>query len=73
MTRRWLIARFESIVLIASRGRLEIDAHNLTAGGWPFRGHLLDLRTPAFVLTDRGHTLESACEMFGLPFVKRDV
>jgi hypothetical protein len=29
-----------------------------------FRGHFLDLRTLAFALTDRGHTLESACEAF---------
>ncbi|MFY9720176.1 MAG: hypothetical protein WAK16_11080, partial [Candidatus Cybelea sp.] len=31
-----------------------------------FRGHFLDLRTLAFVLTDRGHTLESACKAFGV-------
>ncbi|HZQ17468.1 MAG TPA: hypothetical protein VFA90_02015 [Terriglobales bacterium] len=29
-----------------------------------FRGHLLDLRTLAFALTDRGYSLESACEAF---------
>jgi hypothetical protein len=29
-----------------------------------FRGHLLDLRTLAFSLTDRGHSLETACEAF---------
>jgi hypothetical protein len=40
---------------------------------WSFRGHLLDLRTLTFALTDRGHTLESACEAFGVPYVKRDV
>ena len=34
--------------------------------GAPFRGHFLDLRTLAFVLTDRGHTLESACKAFGV-------
>jgi hypothetical protein len=38
-----------------------------------FRGHFLDLRTLAFVLTDGGHTLESACEAFGVPFTKRRV
>ena len=32
----------------------------------PFRGNFLDLRTLAFVLTDRGHTLESACTAFGI-------
>jgi hypothetical protein len=31
-----------------------------------FRGHFLDLRTLAFVLTDHGHSLESACEAFGV-------
>lgn len=38
-----------------------------------FRGHLLDLRTLVFVLTDRGHTLVSACEAFGVPYIKRKV
>ncbi len=40
---------------------------------WSFRGHLLDLRTLTFALTDRGHKLESACKAFDVPFVKRDV
>ena len=31
-----------------------------------FRGHFLDLRTLAFALTDRGYTLEQACEAFGV-------
>ena len=31
-----------------------------------FRGHFLDLRTLAFVLTDRGHSLDSACKAFGV-------
>ena len=30
-----------------------------------FRGNFLDLRTLAFVLTDKGHSLASACEDFG--------
>jgi|HubBroStandDraft_4_1064222.scaffolds.fasta_scaffold00010_75 hypothetical protein len=34
--------------------------------GGPFRGHFLDLRTLAFVLTDRGHSLDSACKAFGV-------
>ena len=34
--------------------------------GYKFRGHFLDLRTLAFALTDRGHTLESACQEFGV-------
>src|SRR5205807_46134 len=29
-----------------------------------FRGHFLDLRTLAFALTDRGYTLQRACEDF---------
>jgi hypothetical protein len=36
-----------------------------------FRGHFLDLRTLAFALTDRGHTLESACEAFGVEHGKQ--
>jgi hypothetical protein len=32
----------------------------------PFKGHFLDLRTLAFALTDRGHSLRSACEAFGV-------
>src|SRR5262249_4312297 len=31
-----------------------------------FRGHFLDLRTLAFVLTNQGHSLESACRAFGV-------
>ncbi len=31
-----------------------------------FRGHFLDLRTLAFALTDRGYSLETACEAFGV-------
>ena len=40
---------------------------------WKFRGNFLDLRTLAFSLTDRGHTLESACKAFGVPYEKREV
>lgn len=40
---------------------------------WRFRGHFLDLRTLAFVLTDEGHSLESACGAFGVPYRKRKV
>lgn len=36
-----------------------------------FRGHFLDLRTLAFALTDRGHSLESACEAFGVEHPKQ--
>ena len=38
-----------------------------------FRGHFLDLRTLVFALTDRGHSLESGCAAYGVPFTKRDV
>lgn len=38
-----------------------------------FRGNLLDLRTLAFSLSDRSHTLESACDDFGVPYTKRKV
>ncbi|MGI8558535.1 MAG: hypothetical protein ACR2ND_09535 [Solirubrobacteraceae bacterium] len=38
-----------------------------------FRGHLLDLRTTAFALTNQGHTLESACRAFAVRFIKREV
>jgi hypothetical protein len=38
-----------------------------------FRGNFLDLRTLAFALTDRGHTLESACQAFGVEHGKKSV
>jgi hypothetical protein len=38
-----------------------------------FRGNCLDARTLAFVLTDRGHTLESACKAFGIENGKQHV
>ena len=41
--------------------------------GYVFRGHFLDLRTLAFALTDRGHTLESACEEFDVEHGKESV
>jgi hypothetical protein len=39
----------------------------------PFRGHFIDLRTLAFALTDRSHSLESACDAFEVPYTKRPV
>jgi len=39
--------------------------------GYIFRGHLLDLRTLAFALTDRGYSLESACKAFGVKHGKQ--
>jgi hypothetical protein len=38
-----------------------------------FAGHILDCRTLAFALTNEGHSLESACEAFGVPYTKRSV
>jgi hypothetical protein len=40
---------------------------------WKGRGRFVDLRTLAFALTDRGHTLESACHAFDVPFHKAKV
>jgi hypothetical protein len=34
--------------------------------------HLLDLRTLAFAHTNASHSLESACDTFGVPYKKRD-
>jgi hypothetical protein len=39
--------------------------------GYKFRGHVLDLRTLAFALTDRGYSLEKACEAFGVEHGKQ--
>jgi hypothetical protein len=40
---------------------------------YTFRGHFLDLRTLAFALTDRGYSLEGACEDFGVEHGKQTV
>lgn len=39
--------------------------------GYKFRGHFLDLRTLAFALTDKGYSLETACEAFGVEHGKQ--
>ena len=39
--------------------------------GFKFRGHFLDLRTLVFALTDKGHTLESACTLLGVEHGKQ--
>jgi hypothetical protein len=39
--------------------------------GFKFRGHFLDLRTLAFAVTDKGYTLETACEAFGVEHGKQ--
>jgi hypothetical protein len=41
--------------------------------GYKFRGHMLDLRTLAFALTDRSYSLESACQAFGVEHGKMHV
>jgi len=41
--------------------------------GYKFRGHFLDLRTLAFALTDKAHSLKSACEDFGVEHPKQPV
>ncbi len=39
--------------------------------GYIFRGHMLDLRTLAFALTDRGSSLEAACQAFEVQHPKQ--
>jgi hypothetical protein len=39
--------------------------------GHRFRGHFLDLRTLSFALTDKGYTLKTACEAFGVEHGKK--
>jgi hypothetical protein len=41
--------------------------------GYKFRGHMLDLRTMAFALTDRAYSLASACRAFGVEHGKQHV
>ena len=41
--------------------------------GHNFKGHFLDLKTLTFALTDRGHSLASACETFGVEHGKQSV
>ena len=38
-----------------------------------FRGHMLDAKTLAFALTDRGLSLEAACQLFGVKHGKQKV
>lgn len=68
--------------LIGFTGRKEVDQEDLipegsqtgkSEGDYIFRGHFLDLRTLAFSLTDRGHSLESACEAFQVEHPKKPV
>jgi hypothetical protein len=38
-----------------------------------FAGHVLDVRQLMFALTNRGHSLVSGCEAYGVPYAKREV
>ncbi len=55
----------------------DLIPENSTTGepekGYKFRGHMLDLRTLAFALTDRSYSLESACQAFGVEHGKQHV
>lgn len=64
--------------LIAFTGRKSPDPVDLIPEGSTtakpekiFQGNFLDLRTLAFALTDRGHSLESACEGFHVEHPKQ--
>ncbi len=72
--------RFRPRIAYASidskRARIQFTAVNVQAKrryASIFRGHFLDLKTLAFCLTDRGHTLASACEAFGVTEGKQHV
>jgi hypothetical protein len=41
--------------------------------GYKFRGHMLDLRTLAFAITDQSYSLETACKAFGVEHGKQPV
>ena len=78
----WLDDRFKFRIAIKTidskralkqfRSPAEIDQQDLGDGGKPFRGHLLDLRTLVFALTNTGHSLASACTAFGVEHGKDD-
>lgn len=55
----------------------EVEAVDLRTDGQPdevvLGGNLLDLRQLAYSLTNEGHSLESACGAFAVPYVKRKV
>ena len=47
------------------------DPSNRTADNKAYPGHFVDVRAAAYAFSDRGHTLESACEAFGVERPKR--
>lgn len=55
-----------------SPDKLDLDPDENTGKLKTFRGHFLDLRTLAFALTDRGHSLKSACNAFGVEHGKSE-
>jgi hypothetical protein len=68
--------------LKAFTGAIEADEEDLIPEGaaspkplkrYTFRGHILDAKTLAFALTDRGMSLEKACELFGVEHGKQKV
>ena len=52
---------------------LDLQAEDGSGKKRTFQGRFLDLRTLAFALTDRGHSLKSACTAFGVEHGKTDV
>jgi hypothetical protein len=60
-----------------SADRLDLIPEASTTGepekGYKFRGHMLDLRTLAFALTDRSYSLDTACDAFGVEHGKQHV
>src|SRR6266404_877763 len=55
----------------------DLIPENSTTGepekGYKFRGHMLDLRTLAFALTDRSYSLETASKVFGVEHGKQHI
>jgi hypothetical protein len=55
----------------------DLIPENSTTGepekGYKFRGHMLDLRTLAFALTDQAYSLDSACHAFAVEHGKQHV
>jgi hypothetical protein len=56
-----------TLISWGTRGKIDKDEPDRGAG------RFVDLRTLAFALTDRSHTLETACAAFGDPYEKHDV
>jgi hypothetical protein len=61
------------VVRSIDRHRSLIQFTTTSERGQAYRGKFLDLHTLAFAHTDRGHSLEAACDAFAVPYTKRDV